>query len=327
MISGINLISIIKDKCVLKQNDNDYTLLFKKFNRRFPEEFVPQLLDSLNNSYINNFVKTMKKNHKEMYLENFYSNLSNSIIIKNKYLQNILLNKEEFGGNIFTKRNNLIILGNKEVLEKNNAVLTPYHELLHLLTTRFSNKFTLRVGLQYNEFAYGLNEGCTEYLTKKYFGESEEKDFCAYQHFCWFINMLEDIIGKGKLEYYYFNSNLEELIIELQKYISVDKVFNLIKDTDLLFDTENELFDYQKSYMFNGKKLDKEELKQLYDVNKELRDRIYNTFLKMNERKEKQTGIKTNFKEKNDEIKKQQDETEELYYDYFISKCDKNLKR
>ena len=47
MISGINLISIIKDKCVLKQNDNDYTLLFKKFNRRFPEEFVPQLLDSL----------------------------------------------------------------------------------------------------------------------------------------------------------------------------------------------------------------------------------------------------------------------------------------
>lgn len=327
MIDNINFEKLLKEKYFINKKNKNYTTLFKKFSRRFPKEFIDELLDGVNNKHVYLFVDYMKLKGKDRYLENFYSNLSNSILIKNKLIQKLLLTNEVFGGSFFTKRNNYIILGDTDILDKGNASLTPYHELFHLLTTRIDDKDTVRIGFQVNEFATGINEGYTELLTKRYFGNLSDKDFNAYSHFTWFMEMLEDIIGKDKIEDLYFNSNIEGLILELGKYIPKEQVLDFIEDTDLLFESEHDLFDYQKNFIYGNKELDSNQINEYYNLNKELRDRIYNNLLEINDNKQKKIGKENNFKEKNDKIKEQIDREEELYQDYFKYECKYYLKK
>ena len=327
MIDNLQLMKELNEKYSLKENKIDYRILYKKFSNRFPLNKVNQLLESYKSPIINYFVDVMKENKKESYLENFYSNLSNSKIIKNKFLQKYMLGNEEFGGNFITKRNNYLVLGNIEELRKSNALLTPYHELLHLMTTRIDDSKTIRVGFQINDFAIGINEGITEVLTKRYFGHLDNNDFDAYIHFTWFNDMLVDIIGKSKIERLYFNSNLEGLVGELEKYIPREKVLELIEDIDLLFNSEDELFCLEKQRIYRKKEIDSETISCYYDENKELLDRIYKSFLEINDNKEKKLEINTNFKEKNDIIKEKYDRENELYKDYFISEEDKVIKK
>lgn len=325
MIDNLKLSKDLIEK-KLPVNDIDYTILCKKFNRKFNKEKINRLLKSINNTYIYNFIEVIKSTDKSKYLDNFYSNLFNSRIIKNRLLHKILLDKEDFGENIITKRNNYIILGNTKDLEENDAELTPYHELLHLSTTKIDNK-AIRIGFQYNDFAVGLNEGYTELLTKRYFSKLGKKDFNAYIHFKWFSNMLEEIIGKDIFEDLYFNSNIVELIIEIEKYISREKIFNLIEDMDLLFNSESELYDYEKRFLYLKEQLDSNEIDNYYDINRELLNRIYNTFIEINENKEKITGNKSDFKEKNSKIKNDYDYEEELYRKYFKDEKNSSKKR
>ncbi len=326
MIKNICLFKNLKESFTIRKNKK-YTILYKKFNRRFPQEFVPQLLDNINNEFVDSFVAVMKENNKDKYLENLYSNLSNSKIINNKKMQNRFLGKEEYGGNIITKRNYYLILGDKEYLKENKALLTPYHELFHLLTTKLTDDNTIRIGFQINDFAHGINEGYTEYITKKYFVNTSKDDFDAYYHFSWFIDMLNDIVGENDLERLYLEANLEGLISELKKYIPEENVIELIEDIDLLFDSEDKLFDYQKQFLYQNKKLDNKVLDEFYSINKNIMDKIYNTFITINESKEKINGIKTNFKEKNDLIKKKFDKDEETYHEYFTNDYKDYLKK
>ncbi len=326
MIKNIYLFKNLKETFTIRKNKK-YTILYKKFNRRFPQEFVPQLLDIINNEFVDSFVAVMKENNKDKYLENLYSNLSNSKIINNKKMQNRFLGKEEYGGNIITKRNYYLILGDKEYLKENKALLTPYHELFHLLTTKLTDDNTIRIGFQINDFAHGINEGYTEYITKKYFVNTSKDDFDAYYHFSWFIDMLNDIVGENDLERLYLEANLEGLISELKKYIPEENVIELIEDIDLLFDSEDKLFDYQKQFLYQNKKLDNKVLDEFYSINKNIMDKIYNTFITINESKEKINGIKTNFKEKNDLIKKKFDKDEETYHEYFTNDYKDYLKK
>ena len=317
VVKEVNLSSILKDKYVINKRNFNYRLLHKKFSRRYPSVLAPQLLDSVNNHFVNRFVDTIKAFGKEKYLENYYSNLSNSKIINNRFLQKILLGKEVFGDFFITKRNSYLILGDEKELEKDNALCTPYHEQFHLLTTKVPDEHTLKIGFQYNNFGYGLNEGYTEYITKKYFSAYYAKDFEAYQHFYWFITMLESIVEKDKLEEYYLSADMEGLMNELQRYLPLDNVINFIEDIDTLFDCEEKLFNYQKQFLFFKNPLNPDKLDNLHNMNKALRDKIYNTFLLLNKKRDVKQSIKTNFKERNDKIKARFDKEEELYLDYF----------
>ena len=326
MVNNLELSSLLESKYSLIKDAN-YSTLYKKFNRRFPKEKSNELLNSINNPYINTFDSIMKENNKSKYLENFYSNLSNSFIIKNKLLQKISLSKGVNGECFFKRQNYYLILGDKDSLEKRNAELTPYHELLHLLTTRFDNKKTIRIGFQINNFATGINEGYTELLTKRYFKKFSKNDNEVYSHFTWILNMIEDIVGKSKMEDYYFDINVEGLILELEKYISREKVINLIEDVDLLFCSEEKLFDYQQKIIHKHNKNVEKELDEYYDVNSLLRSRIYDTLVEINNNKMKQLGINNNFEEKNIIIKNKYDEEEELYLDFFKEKSRQKLKK
>ena len=259
----------------------------------------------------------MKKHNKEEYLENLYSNLANSKMINNKLLQKIILEKGVSGGSFLTKRNNYVILGNKEEFEKNNAFLTPYHELFHLITTKVDDESTARIGLQKNDFGMGINEGYTELLTKRYFGYLSNKDYEAYGHFIWFSNMLEEIVGKEKMEKLYFDMDLEGLINELMKYIPKNDAYLFIDNIDKLFNNEDELFCLEKAFAHKERKEYNELINTYYNVNIELLNKIYVQFLELNCYKESKLVIKTDFKEKNDLIKEKFDREEEIYQEYY----------
>lgn len=317
MINNVQLSKYTYNDFSLVKDGKNYKALFKKFSKRLPNEKVDELLKKCNNSNIYYFIETMKKNGKEEYLENLYSNLANSKIINNKVLQKLILEKGVTGGSFLTRRNNYVILGNKEELVNNNAILTPYHELFHLITTSVEDESTARIGLQINDFGMGLNEGYTENLTKRYFGYLSNNDYEAYGHFTWFSNMLEEIIGKEKMEKYYFNMDMEGLVDELINYIPKSDVFRFIDNIDNLFISEDELFEIEKAFAHKEREEDKEIINTCYEVNRELLNKIYGQFLVINCYKESKLGIETDFKERNDLIKEKFDREEEIYQEYY----------
>lgn len=327
MINNVNLNKELISRYLLSE-EKGYATLYRKFSKRFPINNSPELLEKKDNYYVKAFVYTLYKNGKEKYLENFYTNLARSKIVKSKRLKKKFLGKNEFGGNFYTKRNLYLILGDKKELLENNEELTPFHELLHLCTTRFDDKKTIRLGIQINNFVVGLNEGYTELLTKRYFNNyANNSDVDVYPHFIWIAEMLEKIIGEDKMEEYYFSSNIEGLITELEKYISREKVYDFIEDTDLLFYSEEELFNYQKGFIYDNKEINNNIIDEYYDVNIELLNRVYNEILEINEKKEIDIEMKKRFIEKNNKKKEQFEKEEELYRDYFKEDYIKYIKR
>ena len=330
------------DELLLKENNykliKNYKVLYNKFSNRFPIEFSDRLLDWINSEYVSTFNSIMKPKLKEEYIENFYSNLSNSKIIKNKLLLKAFSFWEYFGGNYFTKRNNYLVLGDKKLLEKNNACLTPYHELFHLLSTRIDDKHTVRIGLQINDYGMAVNEGYTELLTKRYFNNFSTKDYNAYPNFVWYMEMIEEIIGKDKLEDLYYSSNQEVLSEELSKLSSEDDVITLFNKMDELFLDEEHLYDIQKKYLKLKKEIDLNAMNEYYESNKINRDYIFDSILKMY-RNQQLNLLKENkinqeiyderikeFVEKNLKKKEKSDKIEDLYQDYFkdeIKTCTK----
>lgn len=330
------MIKIFNKQKLKKENHKvikDYTVLYKKFQRRLSSGKVDELLRSINIPYVNIFNDLMKKEIDKKYMENLYSNLSNSKIIKNKTLLRILSKNEVFGGNIFTSRNNYLILGDNELINDNNATLTPYHELFHLLTTRIDNKNTIRIGLQINDYGLGINEGYTELLTKRYFSKYSNNDYNAYPHFVWYMQMFEDIVGKEKLMDYYLNSKQEDFENDLIKLSSKNGVINLFNIIDELFINEEKLFDIQKKYLYLNEELDKDKMENYYEENKEKRMLIYEmiSYLYQNkqiellkEKKISKVDFEKNlldFSSRNEKIKDKIENEEDLYRDYFKNDC------
>ena len=311
MVKDIDLNAILYDK---KPN---YAAVRAKFNRRFPIERADRLLDSINNKYVDRFVFTLFVSNKYDYLDNFYSNLSNSIIIKNRLLQKIFLSNNNYGGHCLSRHNSYLILGNDKDLEKNHATLTPYHELFHLLTTRFDSDNDVRIGFQYNDFGKALNEGYTEIMTRRYFGYLNENDCNTCLHFTWFAEMVEDIIGKDKMEYYYLKSDIEGLILELEKYLPREKVINMIKSMDKMFNNEEKLFEYQKDILDKKQSIDMDRIKQYYSVNNSYRTLIYSSIKEINKNKELKLKTQNSFNEKNDKKKLEFDNEDNVYIEYY----------
>ena len=315
MVENINVISLLNNNYSLSRKER-YKRLSKKFNKEKNIDFQ-KLLDSINNENINQFVKVMIENNKEKYLNHFFFNLSNVKILKDKKKQNKYLSKRDFGGNYFTKNNIYLILGDKKELEENNALLTPYHELLHLISMKIDNSSIIRLGFQFNDFATGLNEGYTELLTKRYFGNISPNDYNAYPHFIWYSNMLEELLGKDKMEDYYFSFNIEGLIIEISKYIGIEKTFKLFIYSDLLFEREDEMYNNENLFLDYDNLININKVNCYYDDNLNLRNKIYNIFLEINEKLNKSQEFKEEFKDKNNKKNIQIEYEEELYRECF----------
>lgn len=125
------------------------------------------------------------------------------------------------------------------------AISTLYHELFHMASCvnksildengsiMYFTGFHQHNDIYTFEIGRGLNEGYTELLTQRYFGDKHKLPK-TYKHVVNIAEKLEIIIGKDKMESLYFNANLSGLINELKKYSTEDEIAKFISRVDLI---------------------------------------------------------------------------------------------
>ena len=105
-----------------------------------------------------------------------------------------------------------------------------YHELFHMASSINRNgKFYsgFNQGLDKNYIGYGLNEGYTELLYRRYFRDvSIFVD--AYIEEIKIASYLEKIIGRRKMESLYLRADLMGLLKEMQKYLNGQELVDII---------------------------------------------------------------------------------------------------
>lgn len=145
------------------------------------------------------------------------------------------------GGNYNPKKNKINVLNfiKDEVIN---------HELFHMATSVYDNKkdfaFCGFMQINYKTRDYigsGLNEGYTQLLTERYFGETNEIAV-SYKICMFFSKKLEEIIGKDKMQSLYLNANLTELINELKKYDTEENIIKFIKSLDTILKYINYMY-------------------------------------------------------------------------------------
>lgn len=123
---------------------------------------------------------------------------------------------------------------NDMILEEDNYLISIYHELFHMASSVEAD------GIYYSGFSQssythifgdGLNEGYTQLLTERYFGDIEDVRG-AYKYEVFIAGKLEKIIGKSKMYKLYLGANLHGLIEELQEYASNEEIIKFISCLD-----------------------------------------------------------------------------------------------
>lgn len=220
--------------------------LHKEFNAKVvsPIELPPDILkrnekvdkkrllqQDFSDSIIN-FATTMIVEIPNKDLNLFYNNLSNLTTRTKSFKISNLLLKSNTQGSYKPK-------SNKIMLQENNYTLTIDHELFHMASTfyRESDGMIFSGFMQETKdkkcIANGINEGYTQLLAERYFGENKVI-MKAYQYEKSIMEKLEMIIGKEKMQSLYFNANLYGLIQELKQYEDENTIMQFITDIDFL---------------------------------------------------------------------------------------------
>lgn len=176
-------------------------------------------------SYIDRFKEIFKNSFTEEQYKRMMSNLRSLTIKERNDRKDLRL---YFSLGYYDSFNNTITIVNYDNADfelSMEEVL--FHELLHMASTNYTNKGDL-TGLELPDLlGLQLNEGYTEYLTRKYFTRgykyTESNDNSVF-----IAKGIENIIGKEKMEEYYFNSDINSLIKELSKYTQKDDVIKLL---------------------------------------------------------------------------------------------------
>jgi len=185
----------------------------RKFNQKFINDIV---------HYYNTIKKEMSNVDLTIYRQNIKS-LQISEVNK--------LEKKNSMANYSTYYNKI-----QKLKKASNKVLN--HELLHM-----SNSFQIGdsyfMGFsQYHDsewqkkFGGGINEGYTTLIDQRYFEEVNYSD--KYEVLYIVSYMVELIIGKEKMEKFYFSADLYNLIETLKEYNSKSNIIKLINNMDLL---------------------------------------------------------------------------------------------
>ena len=193
------------------------------------------------------FIDVMVENFPPETLINFYNNI-NEVKIKKTLLPLLI--------NAFGTYNPIL---NEIMLVTTRSI---YHELFHMASTinkgklpAFSSELYIGGFHQSNPNFYfyesignGLNEGYTELLTQRYFGE-KYKIHSPYKAVVKIVGNLEEIVGKDKMETLYLTADLAGLINELKKYSTEEEITKFITGTDLICNHYNDMF------LFKNKKI------------------------------------------------------------------------
>ncbi len=175
-------------------------------------------------------------------LTNFYNNVKTLKIGTDKLnKKNLFLLPKFIIEGCYSTTDNYILLN------EDYNLITLYHELFHVSNNIIDENKKEFGGFeqQYKEDVIGvsLNEGYTELLNKRYFCTSDDLSKTSYLLEVNIVSLLEDIVGKEKMETLYSKSDFYGLIEYLKQYKSEEEIFKFINDSDCLLDYNKKKFD------------------------------------------------------------------------------------
>ena len=184
------------------------------------------------------------------YLDNYYRNfktIEEKKISLKELFKTFIKTGGVVGGGYFADLNKVDLKTNL----LSNLINSETHELLHVSSTYYdkANKIIYSGLSQFffddnnkNEVVgIAINEGYTQYFNNTFFNNGpyyvikdlmNKKIFYEEQIIA---STLEKIIGRKKLQSFYFKADLKGLIKELEKYIDIKEINKFINLTDILY--------------------------------------------------------------------------------------------
>lgn len=182
---------------------------------------IQELFNGKAKKTIDNFISILSSKD-NIKLDKFYNNIKTLKIKKNKN------DKTATSMAHYNKIDNSVLI---------NRFLYLYHELLHVASSITIN------GKIFSGFSYGylkplpfyigkaLTEGYTQLLTERYFTSKRENCYPIEKHYA---SIIENIVGKEKMEQLYFEANLHGLIEELKEYEVKENIITFIRSMDFV---------------------------------------------------------------------------------------------
>lgn len=134
-----------------------------------------------------------------------------------------------------------------------------YHELFHMASSSregninfdgLSQYYFIRTGaktISVSDIGDGINEGYTQLLTNRYFGNGRKS--YIYDKEVTYASRVEKIVGTDKMTEYYFNNNLYGLINALAQYSNEERAQKFITDLDYVHKADMKLFSIDRKKM------------------------------------------------------------------------------
>ena len=231
MIKSTILNDII-DICSIQQSyqnkDISQILLPLNINSKNNKVNYDNFLDLDMKRLVTYFVETMENTFDKKDLQNLYHNFD-SLDIKRLYDEDNIV--KFINGNV----GGYSPLTNQILLNKGTRYNVINHELLHASSSCYKDeKCYIGFYQNYNQdFQIGraINEGYTELLNHRYFNGPDAFGN-VYSYEVYTAILLEELIGKNKMESLYLNANLYGLVEELKKYTSEQEISEFLTKTD-----------------------------------------------------------------------------------------------
>lgn len=207
---------------------NNNISLFKEYFNIDYVEFITGFMDVLSFYFTDEQLENARRNLRKLKIK--------------------IIEKEELEKNVsyyafYDSTENSIVI-NLETINNHNRSLYSvlYHEFLHMASSYSTGQIGLGIDMEDNDKIWGrmLNEGYTEILTHRYFAfDLKESD---YKDYVFFALILEKIVGRDKMEYFYMKGDLNGLICEFKdKGLSDDEIIYIIDRLDKSFYSYNKL--------------------------------------------------------------------------------------
>lgn len=225
----------------------DYLLENKKINRskiskptKLGEKIIDNNLSKIRFSeFIKYFEYVIRNRFPEEILHNFDDNLSDLRIYSTYFqLADIMKKQSKYAGK-YSATKNIIVINFKD----KDLFYSIYHELFHMASTNKMITDRIQTGFFVYKNGFktgnGLNEGYTDLLAHRYFGDVGS--IIGYPLECQYAKVLEQIVGQEKMEKYYMTSNPGALVRELGKYDSEDNILYFIRAIDNIYNPDDNI--------------------------------------------------------------------------------------
>ena len=184
--------------------------------------------------YINYFEYVLRGRFPKELLLNFEDNISDFKIYAVWFqLANIIKKETEYFGKYHPVKNIMII----SVKDKESH-FSIYHELFHLSSTNRMIIDRIQTGFyvhkKNDDIGYGLNEGYTDLLANRYFGNAGA--ILSYPLRAQYSYDLEQIVGRDRMEELYLTANPKQLVKDLERYETIDNIVYFFRLLDNIND-------------------------------------------------------------------------------------------